>query len=232
MRDMYGDPGDRFAMWAPFITEGQDMSLRTPEGIKLLERLIEFAQPEIVVIDTIRSAFPGMNENEAAEWARLNQLALKLRNAGLAVVLVHHSNKPGEGGLGREAGSTNQLTTLETQIRITQIFKDKETARINAGIHDEERWESLQADLPTGSILNMAVEIRYGKVREWTDMHSRTQWMGWGTDAVTGQRYVVGSEPKKRKVFRFAGSGVDPLDIARHVELPLRTVRQWLGLPV
>lgn len=231
LRDMYGDPGDRFATWAPFVTEGQDMSLRTQEGIEMLDELIKFAQPEVVVIDTIRSAFPGMNENEASEWARLNQLALKLRNSGLAVVLIHHSNKPGEGGLGREAGSTNQLTTLETQIRITQLFKDKETARINAGIHNEEKWAELQGKL-TGGILNMAVEIRYGKVREWTDMHTRTQWMGWGTDPITGQRQVVGSEPKKRQVFRYAGSGLDPLDIARHTELPLRTVRQWLGLPV
>lgn len=236
MREMYGDPGERFAVWTPFITEGEDMNLRTKDGIEQLDRLIRYAQPEVIVIDTIRSAFLGLPENDAAEWANLNQLAIKLRNAGFAVILVHHGNKPGEGGLGREAGSTNQLTTLETQIRITQVYKDKETARINAGIHDASYeipvWPQLQGMLPLGSLLNMVVEIRYGKVREWTDMHTRTQWMGWGTDAITGERYVVGTEPPKRTAFRLAGSGCDPVRIANQIERPVRTVKQWLGLPV
>ena len=78
---------------------------------------ITFSDPDVVIIDTIRSAYPGLMENSADEWSRVNQLAVKLRNSGLAVIMIHHSNKPSEGGLGREAGSTNQLTVLETQIK-------------------------------------------------------------------------------------------------------------------
>ena len=93
-------------------------------------------KPDVVVIDTIRTAYPGLLENSADEWAKVNQLAVRLQNAGYAVILVHHSNKPSENGVGREAGSTNQLTVLETQIRVTQVYQDEETARQNAAIHD------------------------------------------------------------------------------------------------
>ena len=91
-----------------------------------------------------------MMENSAEEWSNINRLMLKLRNAGLTVILVHHSNKPSDGSVsGREAGSSNQLTVLETQIKITQIFEDKDSADIKAGLWD--------GDLPHYALRNHVI---------------------------------------------------------------------------
>lgn len=242
--EMYGDAEDRFAVWTPFLKDGEEMDLNTPKGMADLEGWVKWYRPDVVVIDTIRSAFPGMSENDASEWGRVNKLAIKLRNAGYAVILIHHSNKPGDDGFGREAGSTNQLTTLETQIRITQVFEDKETAHQNAGIYDdpdkaeavpgEERktiYNQLREKLPENCTINMVVEVRYGKVREWTDMHDRVQHVGWATHNETGKRMLVASYSSKQRAKVMATAGMAPIDIANALHKPARTIRKWLELP-
>lgn len=234
LRSIFGDAHDRFAVWTPFLQDGEEMNLRSPEGLATLEGWVKWYQPDVVVIDTIRSAWVGLQENDASEWASVNKLAINLRNAGYAVILVHHSNKPGEDGLGREAGSTNQLTVLETQIRITQVFEDKDTAHQNAGKfdgdYDRPVWPMLRDKLPADHSLNMVVEVRYGKVREWTDLHDRVQWVGWGSSNVSDDRVVVSSSSTKQRAKALALNGHSVLDIANALQRPVRTVERWLGL--
>ena len=174
MRQMHGDTQDRLNIWTPFVDK-KEIDLKKREGLEELQAWITFSDPDVIIIDTIRSAYPGLMENSADEWSRVNQLAVKLRNSGLAVIMIHHSNKPSEGGLGREAGSTNQLTVLETQIKVTQVYKDEDTAKQNAAIWDGSYqrpvFPLLESKLPKDYRLYMVMEIKYGKVREWTDMH-------------------------------------------------------------
>jgi hypothetical protein len=233
LRSKYGDAEDRFAIWAPFL-EDDDMNLRTAAGIASLEGWVRWYNPDIVVIDTVRSAFPGLKENEAQEWAGINTLAIKLRNAGYAVIIVHHSNKPGEEGQGREAGSTNQLTVLETQIRITQVFTDKETATLKAGKFDGDYaqpvWPMLESKLPVDSTLEMVVEVRYGKVREWTDLHDPVQWVGWASENATGAPMLVSNMSTKQRAKALALSGYAVIDIAAALKKPARTIARWLEI--
>jgi hypothetical protein len=199
-----------------------------------LQGWIEFAEPDVVVIDTIRSAYPGLAENSADEWAKINKLAVKLRNSGLSVIMIHHSNKPSESGIGREAGSTNQLTVLETQIRVAQVFDDEDTAKQNAGLYDGNYdhpiWPQLQAKLPSDYRLYMVMEIRYGKVREWTDLHDRVQWVGYAAHNITDEKIVVSSRSTKQRAKDMALDGHDPDVIAQKLARPLRLVRDWLEL--
>ena len=130
---MFGDAEDRFSVWTPWL-EDKEINMRSAAGLREMSGWVEYYKPEIVVFDTIRTAWSGMSENSAEEWSEINRLALRLRNAGMTVIMLHHSNKPGDDGLGREAGSTNQLTVLETQIRVTQIYRDEETAKQKAGM--------------------------------------------------------------------------------------------------
>jgi hypothetical protein len=231
MRDMYGDAQDRLNIWTPFIDMGE-MNLKSKQGLLELQTLLQSVRPDVVVIDTIRSAFPGLQENSAEEWGRINQLAVKLRNAGMAVIMIHHANKPGESGLGREAGSTNQLTVLETQIKITQVYEDKDTATQNAGIYDgdSERpvWPLLRDKLATGYKLYMVMEARYGKVREWTDEHDRVQYIGFAQHTVEDKRCIVSSRSTKQIAKDLALDGWDVGDIADRLGRPLRTIRDWL----
>lgn len=233
LRKIHGDTQDRLNIWAPFV-DGEDIDLRRREGLQRLQQWIELAEPDVVVLDTVRSAYPGLQENNADEWAQINKLAVRLRNSGLSVILVHHSNKPGEGGIGREAGSTNQLTVLETQIRITQVFDEEKTAKQNAGLFDGDYeapvWPLLESKMPTDSRLGMVVEARYGKVREWTDLHDRVQWIGFGDNNETDEQYLVSSRSSKQRAKDMALDGWEPDAIANFLRRPVRLIREWLEL--
>lgn len=232
LRQMHGEAEDRLQIWAPFVDNGE-INLKTNEGRLELARLVDEVQPDVVVIDTIRSAFPGLAENSADEWAKVNGLAVRLRNAGMSVILVHHSNKPGENGMGREAGSTNQLTVLDTQIRVAQVFTDEETAKQNAAILDTTYstpvWPMLQSALPVMSNLYMVMELRYGKVREWTEEHDRVQWIGFGASQVTDERHLVSSRSTKQRAKELALSGESVEVIANRLSRPQRLIEEWLS---
>jgi RecA-family ATPase len=92
LKSVHNDTQDRLNIWTPFIDK-REINLHNREGLQELQGWIEFCDPDVIVIDTIRSAYPGLQENSADEWSKVNQLAVKLRNSGLSVVLVHHSNK-------------------------------------------------------------------------------------------------------------------------------------------
>ncbi len=234
LRAVHGDTKDRLQIWTPFL-EGRDMNLRHKESLIELQDIILMAEPDVIVIDTIRSSFPGMTENSAEDWSRVNQLALKLRNAGFGVVLVHHSNKPqGDATVGREAGSTNQLTTLETQIRITQVYEDKEVAEQKAAIWDggyaRPVWPMLKDKLPPNFQLYMVVEASYGKVREWTDSHDQIQWIGYAQSTLSDEKLIVSSRSTKQRAKDMALDGMLPGDIATILGKPMRVIRNWLEL--
>ena len=231
MKQMHGDTQDRLQIWTPFI-DNHEMNLRTKEGLLELQGWVDHVKPDVVVVDTIRTAYPGLMENSADEWAKVNQLAVKLRNSGYAVILVHHSNKPSETGVGREAGSTNQLTVLETQIRVTQVYQDEETAKQNAAIfdgsYDRPVWPMLSTKLLPDFQLYMVMEIRYGKVREWTDSHDRVQWIGLASNNQTDERCIVSSASTKQKAKEMALDGKEPEEISRALSKPLRVINDWL----
>ncbi len=233
IRSAQGDTADRLNIWTPFI-EGKEMNFHKAEDLLELQAWIELARPDVVVIDTVRSAWPGLEENSADAWAPVNQLALRIRNAGMAVILVHHSNKPGESGIQREAGSTNQLTVLETQIRVSQVYEDEQVAKQKAAIWDGDYvtpvWPALQAKVPAGYRLYMVNEIAYGKVREWSDVHDQTQWVGYAAHDDTDSRIVVSSRSTKQKAKDMALSGYEPEIIANMLSRPLRLIRDWLEI--
>jgi len=197
-----------------------------------LQEWINLEKPDVVVIDTIRSAWSGFDENSAKDWARINQFSLRIRNAGISCVLVHHANKPGESGPGSYAGSTNQLTTLETQIRVTQVFHDEETAKLKAGIYDGNYsrpiWPQLMDKLPSGYRLYMVNEVSYGKVREWSDVHDQQQWIGYAAHDDKDEVLVVASSSTKQRAKSMALEGMDHVTIGRHLGRPSRLVREWL----
>lgn len=233
IRSAQGDTHDRLNVWTPFI-EGRDMNLKTNEGLMELQGWIEMCKPDVVVIDTVRSAWPGLEENSADAWAPINQMALRIRNAGMAVILVHHKNKPGESGVQREAGSTNQLTVLETQVYVSQVFEDETTAKQKAAVWDGSYtmpvWPQLREKLPKGYRLYMVNEISYGKVREWSDVHDQLQWIGYAAHDENDSRIVVSSRSSKQRAKDLALNGWAPEGVAAMLGRPLRIVRDWLEI--
>lgn len=232
MGHAHGDSEDRLNIWAPFVDD-KPLNLRTAEGRQEFQKWIEFAKPQVVVIDTIRTAFSGLDENVAKDWATVNDLAMRIRNAGHAVIMLHHSNKPGDDGRsGREAGSTNQLTVLETQIKITQVYADKDVAALKAGIFDGDYnrpvWPQLEAKLSEDMRLQMVMEVRYGKVREWTELHDDVQWIGLAHCLKTNRQMLVSSRSTKQKAKELALEGFSLESVATQTGKPVPVVREWL----
>jgi hypothetical protein len=242
-RRSFGDAEGRFMIWTPFIDDKM-MNLKEDAGINNLQSWINFNKPEIVVIDTIRTAWSGLQENSAEEWGNINKLALTLRNAGMTVILVHHSNKPADGGRsGREAGSSNQLTVLETQIKVTQVYADKETADVKAGIYDGDIPRTPYTMLGTAPVrtpserLQVCMELRYGKVREWSDAHEPVMYIAFLEDENTENVRVVSESTAKQRAIKAAqpwtnseGVVMPPLsdrEISNKVGKPVSVVADW-----
>tara|TARA_R100000656_G_scaffold94406_3_gene68350 strand:+ start:5492 stop:7405 length:1914 start_codon:yes stop_codon:yes gene_type:complete len=230
LSSIHGDAGEAYKVWASFLDD-KDINLTTRQGVAILEDIIKTENPDIVILDTVRSAFLGLDENNAEAWSRVNHLMIRLRDAGLAVIFAHHSNKPGESGLGREAGSTNQLTVLDTQVRVAQVYKHEETAKQNAGLWDMNLdtpvWLRMEDSLPEGFHIKMLLEFRYKKVREWTDNHQWVQYIGFAMDNY-GDEIVVGSKSPKSKARAALADGLTLEEIADKLSLPYTTIKKWI----
>ena len=235
----FGDAGEDFMIWAPFHDD-RSMNLMTEDGIANLQSWIKAVRPTHVVIDTIRSAFPGLQENSAEQWSHINQLCLKMRNAGL----LHHSNKPSEGtASGREAGSSNQLTVLETQIKITQVFWDKETAEVKAGIYDGDITNSpfpslsMSPAISDQERLDVMMQVRFGKVREWSDAHEPFYNLAFASHMTDDTVRIVAGKTAKQRALTFAQQWVDAhgvtrpalsdVEISSRVGRPVSTIAEW-----
>jgi hypothetical protein len=242
MASAFGNPGDRLQIWSPGLMDDdelKDMRLNDQAGVNKLARLLNMVQPDVVVIDTIRSAWPGLEENKPQGWAPVNQLMKGISSRGPAVVALHHRNKPGEDGLGREAGNTAQLTDIDTQVYVTNVYQKKEDAKRHAGLLDSNLsiedaagrdwspWAYMENRLEPESRLLMVQELAFGKVRQFTENHE-TQYVGWA-ERDDGSRYIVSSASKKQKALIMRAAGADIRQIAQRLHVSVNTLRAWLA---
>ncbi len=241
--NMFGDTNGNFNIWSPSLIsadDGGDMNLATEEGFRLLGEWLEVVRPDIVVIDTVRNAFGGLEEASASEWFKVNHVARSIRTKfNASVVMVHHRNKPGESGLGREAGSTAQLTDIDTQIMVTQVFREKQEQKSKAGLLDGELtvydingaeftpYGYLEKRMKADSRLKMVSQISFGKVRQQTEMH-KTHYIGWAENLIDGSQYIVSTASPRQKALYFREQGMSVEDISRKLYMPTYEVSQWL----
>ena len=74
------------------------------------------------------------------------------------------------------------------------------------------------------------MEIRYGKVREWTELHDRVQWIGFASNNLTDEKVIVSSKSTKQRAKDMALDGMEPQAIASRLSRPLFQIRNWLEL--
>jgi len=242
LQDSYGNPGEEYGHWSPAVLaqeEGGVMPLGTPDGNKLLQDWITSYNPEVVVIDTLRSAWAGLEENDANAWTPVNRLLMAIRNTGRAVVMIHHANKGGADGLGREAGSTNQLTNLDLQMRLTPIYEDAERADQFNGLVDKpdnlgetmtQQLTRKAGELSNGSRLLDAYRLTYHKTRDRNE-NMRTIHFGTG-ERTDGTQFFVSQNSLKQRVRILAARGTSAFDIAQHpdVMVSVRTIEEWINV--
>jgi hypothetical protein len=233
----YGDPGERLGVWTPWL-ENDDLPMFDNAALKKFGAIIKEQKPDVVVIDTARSAYPGLSENDAEAWAPINRLMKRLQGYGIASILIHHKNKPQNGGsFSREAGSTAQLNVVETQFYVTQVYKDKARADAVAGIHDDGEdpiWPKMErkaeADLGIDFTPTAIFEMRYGKVRDWSELHDPVQWMALCANLRTGDEMMIGSSSTRQRARMLYSAGKTDIDVAKTLGINLFLIREWLGL--
>lgn len=243
-RAIYGPTERRFAMWFAARTPHLPASLRDNRMLAAVSSWVQRLRPDIVVVDTIRSAWPGLEETKAEAWAPVNEFALKLRNAGIAVILLHHGNKPSEvSSVGTEAGSTAQLNNVETQLRIVRVYANENEAKLQAGIHaakldatdfgynaGHDVLDLMRQEAGPDYSLEWALEARYRKLREPTDEHDRAYMIGFARNLIDGSTKMVSSYSVKQRAMYLHGTGVPLTEIAKRTLRPVSVLKEWLGV--
>jgi KaiC/GvpD/RAD55 family RecA-like ATPase len=76
------------------VADASGLDLR--RDIKAVEALVVEDHPDLLILDSLRSLTPGMDENDTAQTARaLDPLRRIAHQTGAAVLLIHHANKDG-----------------------------------------------------------------------------------------------------------------------------------------
>ena len=235
---MLGPMPDNLTMWAKSVSP-ESMNFTEDEGLRFLSTLLDECNPQIVVIDTVREAWLGMEENAPHAWVKVNQLALAIRNTGRSVVLVHHRNKPNAMGIGREAGSTMQLKDLDTQVFVTKVIEDEEQARREAAIATSATQvldakgriytahSYFRALLPAGYKVAVVFEVSFGKLRQSTENHA-TQYFGLAKHMQTGAARVVSTLSPRQKSSALVNSGMSITEVADALSIPEPVINEWL----
>jgi hypothetical protein len=238
METMHGGMSENLALWSKSVSDLQ-INMADPDGLAELAKLIDVVKPQVVVIDTVREAWLGMEENSPHAWVKVNHAALAMRNAGMTVVFVHHRNKPNQNGIGREAGSTAQLKDLDLQIFITKVEETEEQAKREAAISDANTqivdltgtvhtaWNYLRASLPKGYVLRTVFELTFGKQRQQTENHVPA-YFGFAQHLTTGETRVVSTKTPRQKAVILASAQRTVDQIASILNVPLPTVKRWL----
>jgi hypothetical protein len=236
--DMFGEMSPEFAIAASSTDDEATVNMCEQEGVERFAELVNLHKPQVVVIDTVRSAWEGMEENSPHSWIKVNQLAVACRNNGMSVIIVHHRNKPTQNGIGRESGSTAQLKDLDLQVFVTKVIEDSDQAKREACIPDGATevvdakgnqytaWQYLRLTLPMDFKLSIVFELTFGKRRQATD-NQTTTFIGMAQSRNTGKWYVTSSPSPRQKAEKWAKTK-SVGEISSLLQIPVPTVARWI----
>jgi RecA-family ATPase len=117
-------------------------------------KIIKENDIRLVIFDNLSTLSKIENENDSSCFIEPLEFLLKLKQRGIACVLVHHANK---GGLAFR-GSTKLAATFEVIVRLERAFTVEETANPGASIFKWE-WEKYRGKriMGTGTPLKVVL---------------------------------------------------------------------------
>jgi KaiC/GvpD/RAD55 family RecA-like ATPase len=107
----------------------EPLSLAEPKDVKTLAAAIEASGgADVLVVDTLAAASPGVDENAGAEMGRVVDAVIKLCDQlGAVAIVVHHSGKDAARGLRGWSGLTGAADAILAVERIKKSDKQAES---------------------------------------------------------------------------------------------------------
>ena len=234
---VYGDPGEFLQIWvmAAETDFEREMNIENDDGRTEFEDLVNSVAPDVIVIDTVRSALPDQDENAKDGWTLLNRFVMRLRRLGYAIVMLHHANKASaDSKFQSYAGSSHQKTYLDRQIQVRLVHKTEEEATRMGGVKDKkmELWKLLPCNLPSPDYnLATIIHISYYKFRDRLDDDDVDQWIGIAKNMKErgGANVIVSSRSSRQKAMSMALDGYGSLDIIDTVNKSIEAIEDWIG---
>ena len=97
-----------------------DAAFNLREHFELLVELVHEQRPDLVVLDSLRSLTPGLDENDTKQTAAvLDPLRRLTHESGTAVLLIHHTNKSGKDFRGASRSATRATRSGTSVARTT-----------------------------------------------------------------------------------------------------------------
>jgi hypothetical protein len=96
--------------------EAEFPDLGTPEGQRAIVQRCRRGKIDLLVLDNLSTLFTLEDENSASAVRPAVKLLMRLKQAGVACLVIHHSNKGGES----YRGSTMLATTFEVILKLSK----------------------------------------------------------------------------------------------------------------
>lgn len=96
--------------------------LATPEGQRLILTKCKRGKVDVLIADNLSTLFTVEDENSASAVKPAVQFLMRMKQAGIAAILIHHTNKGGE----NYRGSTMLATTFEVIMALTKSADTKD----------------------------------------------------------------------------------------------------------
>jgi putative DNA primase/helicase len=122
---------DFFRLITPDLQDAATPDISTREGQRLLEPHLEGV--ELVVLDNLSTLCRSGRENEAESWGPVQSWLLTLRQRGMSVLIVHHSNKSGG-----QRGTSRREDVLDTVISLRRPSDYKPSQGARFEVHLEK----------------------------------------------------------------------------------------------
>ena len=160
-------PLERFGYLTP---EREVLDFNDPEVQEYFLEFVEEETYEFVIVDNLRVLLGISDENEATAFHSFNAFIRRLRDRGISVLVIHHSNKSGE----TYSGSSNLVTVFDyviglsgdtsqdyKQVTISKMRDDTELRYLDKqylSYHPEGFKLNAHAGIDTESVVNSMLE--------------------------------------------------------------------------
>jgi hypothetical protein len=135
------------------VADASGLDLR--QHIEAIQALVEDGQTDLLVLDSLRSLTPGMDENDTSQTARvLDPLRRLAHESGSAILLIHHANKAGR----EYRGASSIRDSVDVLWHLGRRDDDPDPRRrflicrkMRVAAEPEQRW--LRLDVDRGRVL-------------------------------------------------------------------------------